>query len=484
MMTLALWIPAGLALLAAVSGLLHPGRHQVWLIRIAIAYLAALLVTQGLNLWHPADALAAWFFVTVAVFSIFGLWYSVPYLTREAAAHGWPEGRVQTYYSLFFLFVAALTAVALWTNFFWLWLAIEAATLTSVVLVGVPQTGTALEAAWKYVLVTEAGGFMALVGTVMALTAVHYPLFAWGWQPIRETSMTYPWALIGSYMALAGYGAKAGLVPFHTWLPDAHSEAPAPVSGLLSGLKLAGALVIVYRLFATVGRVVPVDYLHDALIALGLASLLLAAAFLVFQHDLKRLFAYSSIEHIGLISLGMGFGGIALVGAALHIWTHAASKTLLFHNAGTVRLLYHTSSHREGARGILQRTPWTGALLALGSAAIVGLPPLAPFWSEWLILAGGFHVGADRPFAVIAAGLLVAIFVAIARSIPRWLFTPGRRDQPPEAAIAEPSALIVPGLVLALVVVGGGIAMPFAAHPLWNQLVHQLALAGTHRRIW
>ncbi len=482
MMTPALWIPAGLALLAAVSRML-PGRHQSWPIRIAIAYLVAGLITQGLGFWHSADALGAWFFVTVAVFSIFGLWYSGPYIAREASAHGWPEVRLQTYYSLIFLFIAALTAVALWSNFLWLWLAIEAATLSSVVLVAVPQTGSALEAAWKYVLVTEAGGFIALIGTVLALSAIHYPLWGWGWQePVRETSITYPWALIGAYLALAGYGAKAGLVPFHTWLPDAHSEAPAPVSGLLSGLKLAGALLIAYRLFAAVGRIVPVALLHEALIVLGLASLLLAAAFVVFQHDLKRLFAYSSIEHIGLISLGMGFGGIALVGAALHIWTHAASKTLLFHNAGTVRLLYHTSSHRGGARGILQRTPWTGALLALGSAAIVGLPPLAPFWSEWLILAGGFHVAADRPFALIAAGLLIAIFVAIARILPRWLFTPGRSDQP-RAPIAEPSALILPSLVLAVLVVGGGIAMPLTAHTLWSHLVHQLALTGGRRKM-
>ncbi len=478
-MTVALWtIPTSMLILAPVSWLV-PIRGLDWTRRTGIIFLIAALATQLSHLWHGADPLASWYFITVAVFSIFALWYSGPYINREARQHQWANSRIKFYYVLLFVFLFSLIALALWTNLLWLWIAMEVATLSSVVLAAVPNTSAAVEAAWKYVMVTETGAMFALMGTILALTAVGSPLFAWHPLPVHHalSRTDQHWALIGSYMALVGYGAKAGLAPFHTWLPDAHSEAPAPISALLSGLKLAGALVIIYRLFRVVSFAVPPVYLRDALVLLGLLSLLIAAGFLAFQSDLKRLWAYSSIEHIGIISLGIGFGGVALIGAALHIWTHAASKTLLFHNAGTVRLLYHTSE-LKGARAILHRTPWTGTLLALGSAAIVGLPPFAPFWSEWLVLAGGFHQVQDRLFVAVAAALMAIIFIAIARRVPQWLFSPGPVGKPIAApAIVEPTALVLPTAVLGVIVLVGGIALPLAVHPLWHNLVDQLAPA-------
>ena len=478
-MTQALWtIPASMLLLALVSWAV-PSAGVTWMRRIGIVLLLAALATQITRLWHAEDPLAAWYFVTVAVFGVFALWYSGPYITREASQHHWSENRVKFYYVLLFVFLFSLLALALWTNLLWLWVAMEVATLSSVVLAAVPDTPAAVEAAWKYVIVTETGAMFALLGTILALHAVASPFFSWHPTPVHRaiSSAQEHWALIGAYLALVGYGAKAGLAPFHTWLPDAHSEAPAPISALLSGLKLAGGLVIVYRLFRVVSFAVPPVYLQDALIVLGLLSLLVAAAFLAFQRDLKRLWAYSSIEHIGIISLGIGFGGIALIGAALHIWTHAASKTLLFHNAGTVRLLYHTSDSHAGARAILHRTPWTGGMLALGAAAIVGLPPFAPFWSEWLVLAGGFHQIPDRIFVAIAAALIVVIFIAIARRVPDWLFSPGQVGQPPKGgALAEPASLVLPTATLGVIVLVSGVALPIVAHPLWQHLVGQLAL--------
>lgn len=471
-----LWIiPSGLVVLA-VACLVMPAVRLGWIRGLSIGYLLAALAAQVMRLWHSTDPLASWFFVTVAVFSVFGLWYSGPYIAREAEQHHWPLRRVQIYYSLFLLFVASLIALALWTNFLFLWMAMEGATLSSVMLVAVPDSSTAVEAAWKYVIVTEVGGLIALLGTILALTAVKSPLFAWNPDPAHAVSAVQQhWVLIGAYLALVGYAAKAGLAPFHTWLPDAHSEAPAPVSAMLSGLKLAGGVIIIYRLFHVVSSAVPSAYLQDALIFLGLLSLVIAASFLTFQRDLKRFWAYSSIEHIGLISLGVGFGGIALIGAALHIWTHAASKTLLFHNAGTVRLLYHSSHVGQGARAILHRTPWTGTLLAIGSAAIVGLPPFAPFWSEWLILAGGFRQASDRVYVLAAAVLLVVIFIAIARRIPHWLFSPGRVGDRSASPIAEPAALVLPSVVLGVLAVGSGIGLPILVHPLWHNLVAELS---------
>jgi hydrogenase-4 component F len=472
-----LWILPLVLMALAAAAWFFPSGTLPGLRNLGMAVLVAALASQAAHLWQAIDSLASWYFVTVAVFSIFALWYSGPYIAREAAQHHWSSRRIRLYYALLLVFLASLVALALWTNLLWLWVAMEVATLSSVVLAAVPETSAAVEAAWKYVIVTETGAMFALFGTVLALNAVGIPLFSWHavtahhLLPLSRQRLV----LIGAYMALVGYGAKAGLAPFHTWLPDAHSEAPAPVSALLSGLKLAGALIIVYRLFQAIAPTVPPAFLEDALVLLGLLSLLVAAGLLAFQRDLKRLWAYSSIEHIGIISLGIGFGGIALIGAALHIWTHASSKTLLFHNAGTVRILYHSSHMGEGARAILHRTPWTGSLLALGAAAIVGLPPFAPFWSEWLVLAGGFHQPNHRPFALVAALLLVVCFIAIAKQVPGWLFTPGPVHQRPSSPkIAEPLSLVFPTAMLGFLVVVGGLAMPFALHPLWHHLVGQL----------
>ncbi|PSR33565.1 MAG: nitroreductase family protein [Sulfobacillus benefaciens] len=473
-MSISLALPVVILVVLAVFILAAPASWTIWLERMAMGVLVVFLALLAGGQWRLPDALATWFYLVVAVISLFALWFSEPYIRRESDHWHWNGVQGKQYGSLLLIFIASLVAVAIWTNFLWLWLAIEAATLSSVFLVGTPRDRGAIEAAWKYLLVTEAGGLAALVGTAVALTATGDPVSHWNYASwvYGQHVGNARWILIGAYMAMIGYATKAGLAPFHTWLPDAHSEAPAPVSALLSGLKLAGAVVIVYHLFGVLTPTVPAQNLKDGLVILGLLSLLVAAAFVAFQTDLKRLWAYSSIEHIGLISLGMGFGGIALVGAVFHIWTHASSKTLLFQNAGTVRLLYHTSKSTQGAKALLARTPWTGGMLALGSAAIVGLPPFAPFWSEWLILVGGFQAASNRIPDIIAVGLLVVIFSGIALRIPNWLWVPGSHDR--QEKIREPWGLMAPNLFLALLVLAGGIGVPILVHPLWHHLTREL----------
>ena len=470
-----IWVPSTLMGLGMVIWAL-PDRFLKMGVRLALMVLLAALVSQWAGVWHAPDALAAWFFRIIAVIAIIVIWYSDPYIEREARQHRWPPSRIKAYFALLLLFVASLVAVSLWTSFLFLWVDMEIVTLSSVVLVGIEADGRSLEAAWRFLIVTEAGGLLALIGTVVAVSASGHSLGVWSFHP----ALRYPlavnarWALAGAYMILVGYGTKAGLAPFHTWLPDAHSEAPAPISSLLSALKLASAALLIYRSFQMVSSTVPAVFLHDGMIVLGLLSLLIAAGFVAFQTDLKRLWAYSSIEHIGLITLGMGFGGLALIGAMLHIWTHAVSKTLLFQNAGTVRILYHTSDSAHGAQDLLARTPWTGGLLALGAAGIVGLPPLAPFWSEWLIVAGGFVVPQYRIFTVIAVALLVAIFIGIARRMPSWLFRPGPADREEGLdRIDEPWSLLLPTVVLAVLVIGGGIGAPLVAPHLWQAVVRE-----------
>ncbi len=451
-----------------------PRALMVWVPRFVIAIFGLSLLGIWVGWWHPPGPTATWFFDVVALISMLALWFSEPYLIEEARQHDWSIKRVRYYQGILLLFLGSLVAVALWTNFLFLWMAIETATLTSVYLVSVPNSRGAIEASWRYLLVTEAGGLAALVGTVISLTGMGLPFDAWHVGVITGTlPVVHPqWVLVGALMALVGYATKAGLAPFHNWLPDAHSEAPATISALLSGLKLAGAILIVFRLFGVLSQGIPAYDLKDGLIGLGLLSLVVAASFVAFQRDLKRMWAYSSIEHIGLISLGMGFGGIALVGALLHVFTHASSKTLLFQNAGSVRLLYRTSRSDQSAKGLLMRTPWTGSLLALGTAAIIGLPPFAPFWSEWLILVGGFLQPENRVWDIIAMGLLVVIFTGVVLRMPGWLWTPGKKTALPR--INESWALLSPNLVLAVFVIGGGIGVPWLMHPLWHHLVIHL----------
>ncbi|MCY0886318.1 MAG: proton-conducting transporter membrane subunit [Firmicutes bacterium] len=443
------------ALIPAVAGAFQwrgwPARWSVWVWVEVLAGWAVLLVS-ALGGFHPPGPLATWYFWPAEALGGLALAVSLPYIRREAEREGWSPSRVRGYFALFSLFWATVLGMALVPNYLALWADVEGSTVASVLLVAVHGYRRSVEAAWKYLLVAGSGGLVALAGLILTLHGLGLPLGAWSLHPRPVAPVRGGEAALGLVLAVVGFGTKAGLAPFHTWLPDAHSEAPAPVSALLSGVELAGAALVLLRLL----RLAPAPaagLAHGLLVGMGLLSLAVAAGAMGFQTDLKRLWAYSSIEHMGLIALGFGFGGVALVGALLHIWTHAVTKTLLFYDAGQVRLAYGGSTLGR-ARGVLRQLPWTGGLLGLGAAAIVGLPPFAPFWSEWLILAGGFS---RSPWAAgIALALLMGAFIAIGRRVPVWLF--GGRTAVWEG---ERWALVVPMLVLAAAVTGGGVG--FAA---------------------
>ncbi|MDA8194599.1 MAG: proton-conducting transporter membrane subunit [Thermaerobacter sp.] len=471
-----LLIPVGASFLVGVFGL----RLQAW---ARALFTAGTLLSFGLMPFGAAaraHPLAMWGYALVAVLSLLAVWFSGPYIAAERRSHGWDARRVQRYQVFLYLFVASMMAMAIVPNYLLMWLALEGATFSSTWLVDTAHVRTSTEAAWKYMVLTESAGLAGLAGTVLIIHFTGHNVAHWGFHFAQAGSVWPSGVVLGVLLAAIGYGTKAGLAPFHTWLPDAHSEAPAPVSALLSSLKLAGSLMILERLLVIAGGAIAHAITSDILMGLGLVSLLIAAGFVASQQDLKRLWAYSSIEHIGLIALGFGFGGIALLGALLHMWTHALNKSLLFYNAGTVRVLYHTSRHAEGARGILGRTPWTGMLLSVGSLGIVGVPPFAPFWSEWLILAGGFQNPADRPLVWIAMALLVVIFIGIALMVPRWLFVAGRVQAEPVSGtrLAEPWSLLWPSAVLLVMVSVGGLAIPLVAHGWWVNAGQRLGHFG------
>jgi hydrogenase-4 component F len=349
-------------------------------------------------------------------------------------------------------------AVPLLDNLGLLWVGIEATTVISALLVGFARTPAAIEAAWKYLILGSIGIGFALLGTILVYASSVAVLGETGdalaWTRLAEIApdLDPGLARLAFLFALAGYGTKAGLVPFHTWLPDAHSQAPSPISSLLSGAALAVALYALARFQLITSPSLGAAFTSNLLVAFGLLSLTVALPFIVAQGDLKRLLAYSSIEHIGLATLALGFGGqLALLGLTLHLFSHGLAKSTIFLAAG--QLVSDRGSRRIGRlRGSLARSPADGRAFVVAALVLAGLPPSGLFVAEIAILFGGVQMGWGLAAAAAAALLAVAVagflfhVVRVSAGSPR----PARERGPASRRWA-----LVLGLPLVIVVVGG-----------------------------
>ena len=355
------------------------------------------------------------------------------------------------------VFAWAMLATPMMSSLALLWVAIEVTTVVSALLVALEDTDGAAEAAWKYVLIASAGLGIALLGTIFAYYAGSRVLgqsYDLAFGPLLHAGPHLPRAAVqlAFVLAVLGYGTKTGLVPVHTWLPDAHSEAPAPVSALLSGSLLAVSFYAILRFYQVAQAALGPAFPRGVLLAFGVASLLLAALYLFGQRDLKRLFAYSSVEHMGILAIGVSFGvPVALTGVLLHVLAHAAAKGNAFLGAGVmVRKL--AIRQLSGVRGGLDLLPWSGPLLLVTVLALAAMPPFGIFRSEFLIVAGGFAGSHDAAAAVLVV-LVTLAFFGLAATTNRMLLAPG----PDAAARGEPSAwMVVPVVagVAALLVLG------------------------------
>lgn len=361
------------------------------------------------------DALGALVLALVLLVSAIATAGSPSHLAHDLKEGGLGARDPGRYYALLLWFAAGLAAVPLLDNLGLVWVGIEATTIVSALLVGFSRTPAAIEAAWKYLILGSIGIGFALLGTLF-LYASSVPI-------LGETSDALAWTRLMSIapgldsglvrlaflFALAGYGTKAGLAPFHTWLPDAHSQAPSPISALLSGAALAVALYALARIhLVTVGALGP-GFSATLLVVFGLLSLAVALPFIVAQGDLKRLLAYSSIEHLGLATLALGFGGhLALLGFGLHLLSHGLAKSTIFLAAG--RLVALRGSRRIGRLGgSLARSPADGRALLVASLVLAGLPPSGIFVAEIAILLGGVQAGWGLAAAAAAAILALAV---------------------------------------------------------------------------
>lgn len=306
-----------------------------------------------------------------------------------------------------------------------MWVTIEATTITSAVLIPLHRTKSSVEASWKYLLICSVGIALAFAGTVLAYfdfvsTAGHLP-DALNWTVLRRAAPSLHPELMQLAFAfiLVGYGTKAGLAPMHTWLPDAHSEAPAPMSALMSGVLLAVAMYAVVRWKAVMDLSAP-PFASNLLLAAGLLSVLVGCLSLVIQRHYKRMLAYSSIEHIGLIGIGLGLGPLGTFAAFLHLVNHAAAKSMTFLLAGRILRRYGTGEI-AGVTGLLRAMPWTGALFAAGVLALVGLPPFGLFVSEFLLVRAAVLTGHGWIAASVLLLVLIA-FVSLFNHLNRMLY--------------------------------------------------------------
>ncbi len=341
--------------------------------------------------WFNLDALSAFhLLVMMAVFTLSSL-FAWGYFHEEMSEGQFRLRLARRFGSLWFGSMAAMTLVLISNNLGILWVGIEATTLLTAFLICIHRSAASLEAMWKYLIICSVGVAFAFMGTLLvaASTAGVLPsdeALLWT-RLVASAGQLNPMMLKAGFLfLLVGYGTKAGLAPMHTWLPDAHSQAPAPVSALFSGFLLNSSLYCILRYLPIMeGGAGMAGWSLRLLLLFGLVSLLVAAVFIYFQRDVKRLLAYSTVEHIGIIAIGVGLGGAGAAAAMFHMLNHSIAKSVAFFGAGRVGQLYET--HEIGRiQGMLRSCPtWGGALFA-GVLALIGAAPFAIFMSEFQVL--------------------------------------------------------------------------------------------------
>jgi hydrogenase-4 component F len=398
------------------------------------------------------DALSGWMIMLIVVVAALA--------GAEAPRYaGASEGHA--FYALMHLMVFTMLLAVSTDDVGVMWAAVEGTTLASVFLVNFDRTRASLEAAYKYLLICSVGIGIAFCGTVLVYyaevvrqqTTADQTLHALRWSGLLVLAPSLPPRVleIAFVFLVVGYGTKAGLAPMHTWLPDAHSEAPAPVSALMSGVLLSVGAYAIARFKPIVDATAGPGYAARILLALGLLSLAVAAASLWAPGNYKRMLAYSSVEHMGLVALGLGFGGtLGVSGALLHVANHGLAKSVLFLLAGRIRAAYG-SVELVAIRGLVEALPFTGRAFMVALFALLGLPPFGLFVSEVMIFGAGFESG--HPWLTGAAlALLVVGFAGLLRAAHRMLL--GDRPAPATAAGSWLGALPIVAALAVLVLTG------------------------------
>jgi hydrogenase-4 component F len=409
------------------------------------------------------DDLGLVFLLLLVILTLAVSIYTVGWLKQAVAVGNMKPELLRSYFALVHAFVATMVVTVLADNLGVLWIAMEGTTITSAVLIGYHGHHHGLEAAWKYIIVTTIGISFGLFGTVLVYAAaaaagVQGGAGAMSWSAIMEVAPTLDPGIvrIGFIFVMVGYGTKAGLAPMHLWLPDAHSQAPTPVSALLSGVLIKCALLGIIRFQTIAAAACGPAFPEQTLLVFGLTSVVVATPFILVQHDIKRLLGYHSVEHVGIVALGLGFGGtVGTYGALLHVVNHGVTKALAFFAAGKAIARYGSRDMRV-IRGLLAVAPIGATLLMLAALSLAGMPPFSIFLSELMVLRAGIGHAHWVAIAIFLA-MVIVIFAGLLHHVGAMVF-----GDPTSAASREPETWspLIGMLLLAAIMVLLGLTIP------------------------
>ena len=453
-----------------------------WLHRLTATLVGAAVALLAIN-FNPAqpyvddyfyiDALSCWVLLIITTLYLAASWMARSYLTREERCGVLKGEQLQTgrYFALMQLFCWTMFIVLLVKNLGLMWVAIEATTLISALLISFKFTRAALEATWKYIMVCTVGICLALLGTLVLYYAQLDALGsekALSWLHLYQNASALDPSMtkLALLFIVIGYGTKAGMAPMHTWLPDAYAEAPSLTSGMLSGALCSCAIYVLLRnlviLLPTAGSAM----MSSMLLFFAVLTVAVAVPFVVVQRDIKRLLAYSSMENIGIMVAGIGaFSAFSLKAVMLHMYSHAMIKFVLFYIAGTVIQEYQTRNMMR-IHGMLKDVPYTATFWLTGMLGILGLPPMGLFFSKFYIMAALFRKGywlAGSLLIILLAGVLIGILYHGMR-----MLGDSARRKPLGELLGSMDLLVLAALLLATCAVGAG----FESIPWLNNLLN------------
>lgn len=466
--------------LASFTTLLFKNRvviEVLSLISVTVTLIGSILIAMKVSLGTPytllntfsVDAFSAIVMLIVSFLGFIVMAYSVPYLRQESADHIIGNKRAKQYYVLTNLFILAMLLAVTANNPILAWITIEATTLSTAFLISYYNKPSAMEAAWKYLIINSAGLLLGFFGTLLYFTSVKSGAGALSisWDVLRDNAMYIDPVVVkvAFIFVLIGYGVKIGFFPMHTWKPDVYSKTPAPVGALLSSALLSVGFVILLKFKSITDITLGEGFTNQLLMVFGTLSIAVAAFVVYAAKNYKRLLAYSSIEQAGVIAIGFSLGGFAIFAATLHLIYHALVKSSLFLLAGNILLRFH-SSKIQNVTGMITAIPRTSILFTIGLVAVIGIPPFGIFLTKFYILSEGIIT---HPFVTGLIILFVTILaVGFFKSVISMLF-----GEKPESVSVEKENiwLLIPPAVMLLTFFILSIYLP----PFINTLLNQVA---------
>lgn len=444
-------------LIAALVCLLSKYRRVIEFVSVTalpIVFIESIFVAlnvASLGVYAPfrlfsIDALGAIVVLIISFIGCVSAFYSVLYLHQESAKQIVGFHRVKEYFVLFHLFLLAMFFAITTTNPIIMWISIEATTLSTVFLISFYNKPSAIEAAWKYLIINSVGLLLGFFGTLLYFTAIEpsqrNAFTNWDMLLTNASSLDPLIAKIAFIFVFIGYGTKVGFFPMHTWKPDAYSKAPAPIGALFSGALLPVSFIALLKFKLVTDIAVGGTFSNNLLIIFGTLSIVIAAFIIFTQKNYKRLLAYSSIEHAGIMALGFGFGGLGIFAAILHMIYHSFIKSALFFSAGNIFLKY-SSTKIAKVKGAMKVIPLTSVLFLIGFLSLTGIPPLGLFLTKMYVLSAGIEV---RPGVVIIVLISsIILFVGFLKHSTAMIF--GEKEGEIKTREANPW-LIIPALVM------------------------------------